>query len=169
MSTQHRTRLRGFTLIETLVYMSVLVLVVGALVTTFLSFDTVLLRNKTERVLTKEAQSGLEFMVQAIRQSDAVNTGLSTFNSSPGTLAITNGATTTRFYVSSGVLMMDQNGVALGPLTSDAVVLESLTFNHQTGSTSELVRVQMTLSAHNNAASTTRAFYGSAVPRGSYE
>jgi type II secretory pathway pseudopilin PulG len=161
--------IHGFTLIETLVYMAVLVIVVGALVTTFLSFNTVLVRNATERVLTKEAQASFEYIVQAIRQSDSVNTGMSTFNTSPGTLALTEGATSTRFYVASGVLMFEQNGVAVGPLTSDAATLESLVFNHQTGSTSELVRVEMTLSSHNTSASTTRTFNSGAVLRGSYE
>ena len=160
---------KGFTLIEVLVYIAVLVIVAGALISTFLSFDTVLIRNKTERVLTQEARMSLELISQSIRDASAVDTGLSTFDASPGVLALTAGATTTRFYVSGGTLMYAVNGVDVGPLTSKAITIQNITFNRQVGSSTELVRVALTLSAHSKTASSTRTFNTSAVLRGSYE
>lgn len=160
---------KGFTLVEMLVYMAVLVLIAGALVTTFLSLNTVLLRNATERTLTHAATVSLERMVRDMRSADTVNTGLSTLGTSPGTLALTDGATTTRFYISSGRLVVSVNGVELGPLTPEEVTVEDLIFQRYVGATTEMVRASLTLSVSSKAASSTRTYYGSGVLRGSYE
>ncbi len=160
---------RGYTLIETLVYIGVFVLVAMALVVTFLSFDTVFLRNNTERIVINEAQTSLEYIAQAIRQADSVNTGLSTFDNPSGVLVLNEGATSTRIYMSGGAVMLEVEGTSVGPLTSDAVTVDAITFNHYVGTITDLVRVSLTLSAQNKAASTTRTFYTSGVLRGSYE
>lgn len=159
----------GFSLVEVMVYIAVTVLVAGALVTTFISLDDVLFRNKTERELTHSASVSLERMTRAIRSADSVNTGLSTLGVSPGALALTESGTTTEFYTSGSSLMLSVNGTELGPLTSDAVTVQSVVFNRYTGSTTEMVRVALTLSAVGKASSSTRTFYTSAVLRGSYE
>jgi len=160
---------RGVTLIETLVYIAVMLVLSGALFLTFFSLDTVLVRNKVERELTDSASVSLERMSRAIRSAGSVNTGLSTLGSSPGALAVQEGTTTTRFYISGNNLMMSVNGVVLGPLTADGVTVESLVFTRYVGVSSEMVRVALTLSSDNPAASSTRTFYTSAVLRGSYE
>lgn len=159
---------RGFTLVEMLVYMSVFMLIASALVITFLSFDTTLIRNKTERVLAQEARVGLEHMLLSIRHADSVDTGLSTLDSSPGELVL-DGDEETRFYVSGGILMMDIDGTTLGPITSDAVTVENITFNYQSNTATDIVRIELTLSSETKAASSTRTFNAGAILRGTYE
>jgi Tfp pilus assembly protein PilW len=160
---------KGFSLIEVMVYLAVTVLLAGALITSFISLSTVLARNATERALTTSAQVSLERMVRTARSAESVNTGLSTLDTSMGALALTESATTTRFYVSGDALMVSVNGTELGPLTSDAVSVEDVVFHRYVASTSEMVRMELTLSAVSKAASSTRTFYSSAVLRGSYE
>ncbi len=163
---------RGFSLIEILIYLAITVMVSLAGVTTFLSLDTVLLRNQTERVLTRAATVSLDRLLHDIREADAVNTGLSTLDVSNGVLALTNTPTTTTFAISGGNLVVSVNGVELGPLTGDDVVVQDVVFSRYVsgGATStELVRVALTLSASSKAASSTKTFYTSAVLRGSYE
>jgi type II secretory pathway pseudopilin PulG len=160
---------KGFSLVEVMVYLAVTVFLAGALVTTFLSLNTVLARNATERALTMGAQVSLERVVRAARSADTVHTGLSTLDSSMGALALTEGATTTRFYVSGDALMLSVNGTDLGPLTSDGVSVEDVVFHRYVASTSEMIRMELTLSAIGKASSSTRTFYSSAVLRGSYE
>jgi type II secretory pathway pseudopilin PulG len=167
MRTSHHNR--GFSLVEVLVYLSVMVLVAGGLITTFLSLDTVFLRNRTDRELMVSASMTLEQMTRAIRNAESINLAGSSFNTSPGALSLTTGATTTRFFISGGGIAVSVNGVELGPLTSDDVTVESLIFTHYIGTTTELVRVELTLSATSSVASSTRAFYTSAVLRGTYE
>lgn len=159
----------GFSLVETVVYLGIIVLVAGALITTFLSLSTTLARNTAERELTHSANASLERIVRDIRSAASVNTGLSTFGTSTGALALLASGTTTRFYIANGNLMVSLNGVELGPLTSEQVTVQSLVFHHYVGSTTDMVRAALTLSATSKAASSTHTFYSSAVLRGSYE
>jgi type II secretory pathway pseudopilin PulG len=167
--SQKRSMTHGFSLVEAMVYIAVLVFVAGALVTTFLSLDTVLLRNKTERELTESARVSLERMVRDMRAADGINTSLSTFGVANGALTLTEGATTTRFYLSGGDVVMSVNGTELGPLTSNNVTVESFFITRFVGTHTEMVRVALTLSASSKAASSTRTYYTSAVLRGTYE
>lgn len=173
MSTRHTTttykHARGFSLIEMLVYFSILVLVSGASVTAYLSLNTVLVRNATERVLTHAADVSLERMVRDIRGADSVNGMASTLGTTPGVLTLVQGATTTLFSIVGGAVHVSVNGVDQGPLTGERVYVDSLTFTEYTGADTDLVRVALQLTASSSASTMTRTFYTSAVMRGSYE
>lgn len=159
----------GYSLVEMLVYLAVLILVMFAGVTTYLSLDTVIVRNQTERTLTSSAQMSFERVVHEIRTAEAVNTGASTFGVSPGVLVLTNGATTTTFSISGSRLIVSRDGTEIGPLTSDDVVVEDMTFTRYAGAVTDMIRVSLTLSANSKSASTTRTYYMSAVLREGYE
>ncbi len=164
-----KNSLTGFSLVEVLVYMAVTVLISLAGVQTYLSLDTVLVRNATERAVNHSATVALERIGREIRSAVSVNTGLSTFDTSPGELTLVYGTTTSRFLVSGNALVLNVNGTDIGPLTSGAVVVENFTVNRYVGTTTELIRVALTLSGNSKAASTTRTYYTSAVLRGTYD
>lgn len=167
MKKQLRTR--GFSLVEMLVYLAVTVFVSTAGVLTYLSLNTVFLRYETERSVNHSAQVALERISHELRGANTVNTSLSTLGTSSSTLALTQGATSTQFSLNGDSLMYTQNGVQRGALTSEDVSVVGFVAHHYVGTTTELVRVSLTLHAANNAASTTRTYYTSAVLRGSYE
>ena len=160
---------RGFSLIEMLVYIAVLVSVTLAGVLTYLSLSTNLVRYETERAMSHAAQVSLERMVRDIREATSIDLGLSTLGTSPGVLTLVSGATTTKFSLSSGNVLLTRNGVDIGPLTNDNVTVNQLLFRRYSGTSTELIRIALTLSASNKAASTTQTFYSSAVLRGTYE
>ncbi|HEX4799200.1 MAG TPA: type II secretion system protein [Candidatus Paceibacterota bacterium] len=160
---------RGFTLIEMLVYIAVFVLISSALVVTFLSFNTTFVRNQTERALTQEARVALDTVIAAVKHADTVDGAQSLLNVSPGILELESGATTTRFYISSGALVYAINGTEIGPLTSNAIVVESVVFQRYVGTTTDMIRMALTLHAESKVASSTRTFYTSAIMRGTYE
>lgn len=171
MKFEHMQRQGGFSLIEVLVYIAVLVLVSTAVVTTYLSLHTVLVRNEMERELTKAAHGVLERFVRDVRAATAINTLERTLSDE---LALDQSiSTTTEYYVASGRMYVDVNDVAEGPLTPEAVVVDSVVFtayDHVGGDIeSEAVRIALTLSINAKEASTTRTFYTSAVLRGTYE
>jgi Tfp pilus assembly protein PilV len=168
LSHVHKTP-HGFSLIEVLIYISVTVLVSLAGVLTYLSLSITMVRNETERAVSHAAQVTLERMVRDIREATSINSVQSTFGASPGVLALVAGATTTEFSLSGGNVILTVNGTDVGPLTSNEVTADQLLFTHYVGTSTELVRVSLTLSASNKAASTTRTYFGSAVLRGSYE
>ena len=64
--------------------------------------------------------------------------------------------------------MAEVNGVSQGRLTENGVTVNALTFNTY-ASTSEMVRVTLTLSIVGKNGTSTRTYYDSAVIRGSYE
>jgi Tfp pilus assembly protein PilW len=163
------TDTHGFSLVEVMVYLAVTVLVTVVAVGTLLSLNVVLLRNETERALTHEASVALERIVREIRAAEGINAGLSTLDASMGRLALDSVSTTTVFSVSSGALQLEVNGTSLGALTSSRVTVEDVIFRRYVNSETELLRIALTLSVSNKAASSTRTFYTSAVPRGSYE
>lgn len=169
LSTPVSFRTRGFTLVEVLVYIAVTVLIATAGVSMFLSLDTVLLRNATERALTHSATVSLERIARDIKVSTGVNTAQSTLGASPGVLSLNQAGTTTVFSVSGGNLIVAVNGTEIGSLTSEGVTVQSLVFTRYAGTVTELVRVALTLSVSSKAASSTRTFYTSAVLRDSYE
>jgi hypothetical protein len=111
----------------------------------------------------------LERIGSEVRSGLSLNTAQSTFGSSPGELTIGYATTTSNFSVSGGKLVFTQNGVVIGPLTSEDVVVESFIVDRFMGTTTELVRVSLTLSGNSKAASTTRTYYTSAVLRGTYD
>ncbi len=164
-----RTSLMGFSLVEMLVYIAVMVSVSLAGVLTYLSLNSGLVRNATERSVNHAAQVALERITRDIRGAVTVNTGLSTLGTTPGVLTLTNNATTTTYSISGGALSLTVNGVSLGALTGSGVTINDFVVNRYVGTSTELVRVKLTLSAVTKAASTTRTYYTSAVLRGSYE
>jgi type II secretory pathway pseudopilin PulG len=169
MSIAPSIQSRGFSLIEVLVYIAVTVFISTAGVLTYLSLNTVLLRQETERSVNHAALVALEKISRDIRGATTVDTAQSSLGTSPSTLVLDAGTSTTGFAVSGGVLVYTRNGVEVGPLTGTDVTIEDFTVNRYTGTSTELVRVSLTLSAENKAASTTRTYYTSAVLRGSYE
>lgn len=161
--------LSGFSLVEMLVYMSVTVVIAGAVVTSFLTLYTTIARNQIQKELNEAAQTSLERIVREVRQSTAIQTGASTFGTSPGVLTLTNGATTTMFSVVNGRLTLTQNGTVLGPLTANGVTITELTFRRYTNSVADLVRVKLTVAVQGREASSTETFYTSSLLRKMYE
>lgn len=154
---------KGFTLIEMLVYIALLLLITSALIMTFLSLDDTLVRNQTERTLTQEASVTLEHLLHHIRRADYV------IDASGNSLELYSVYGTTRYYLSGGIIMVEDASGHTGSLTTDSVSVRELEFTHFIGDNTDLVRVEMKLSAETKAASSTRAYFGSAVLRGSYE
>lgn len=160
---------KGFSLVEILVYIALLIVLLNVAITTLLSLDTVLARNQAERALNNSATITFEKIVRDIRVASSVDSGLSTLGTSPGALVLNQGATTTSFYIATGTVAVSVNGVEKGPLTTNSITIDSLIFTSYSGTNSDLVRIQMTLSVNTQAASSTRTYYTSAVLRSSYD
>ena len=79
----------------------------------------------------------------------ALHISQSSFNTPSGILALysVDGqvSTTTRFYLKNNVLQVDLNGVYSGPLTLAQVSVTNLTFNRLVSTSSEAVKIDMTL------------------------
>lgn len=160
---------RAFSLVEVLIYVAVTTMISLAGVLTYLSLDSALVRHATERGVNHAAQVALERISRELHSASTVDSLSSVLGVSPSVLVLDAGATTTIFSVTGSTLMLTQNGVVLGPLTGNDVIVQDFTVHRYVGTSTEMVRVSLTLSAETKAASTTRTYYTSAVLRGSYE
>jgi Tfp pilus assembly protein PilV len=162
---------RGFTLVETLIYMFLFVVLILGIIN-----STVLLaknyRNiKSVRSIENSAISAMDRMTREIRDASSISSG--TYNVNPGIL-ILNGtdssgtAETLKFYVSNGRVLLDRNGINIGQLTQADANVSSLVFRSISTTTSSAVKIEMTIDNGSSTPYITKNFYGTAILRSSY-
>ncbi len=160
----------GFTLIESIVYIAVLVMTLLVVVFAVAGIGKSYARVRSHQILGRAAAFSLERLSREIRFASSVDTVQSSFGVSPGivVLSFTNPARTLKVYAENGTLKMDEDGVYIGDLTSSKVYVSSFIVRRfQTGE-SEGIRIETTLQASDGKATTTESFYTTAVMRGSY-
>ena len=165
------TNYRGFSLVEVIVYVAILVVVSTIAVGTLLLIQSSLAEIRVTRSLSSAASLSMERMTRVIRDASATNFGASTFNSSPGVLSISGSETPPeahRFFV-QGFQLIYEHGVSPPvSITPSNVLVTSLIFRSTTTPNSEGVRIELTLETSSGRATTSQKFYGSAVLRGAY-
>lgn len=166
--TFHTTQ-RGFSLIEMLVYIALLVLLSGAVITSIFSLSDVFQRNTHERELADAAVLTLERISREARAATGFNLGASQFDTSPGAVALVDGPTTTVFSVSGDRMEVAVNGVTEGVLTPEHIAVENVIYSRLQSTSTEALRIALTLSIAEATASTTMTFYTTSVLRNSYE
>lgn len=158
-------KIKGFSLVESLVYIAILavmtVVVISILSSTARSYNTF----RLTRSINSSAITSLERMTREIKSADSISVGESTFGSHPGKLKINIGSATREFYIDSGSLKIKEDGSDKGALTRDNVFVDNLVFRSIDNGTSNAIRIEMTLSAEHNNSTTTKKFYSLAVLR----
>lgn len=158
---------RGFTLVEMLVYVAILIMVAIASISFIISLDRLVTQYRIETALYRSGSSALEQVLVGIRQADsfdALNSVLE--NNYAGALALTNGASSTIFELDNGQLNLIIDGDNYGSITSNEVtVTEFVVFRHGT-SIGDLVRVRLSLSVTIGDATKNITLYAGGVIRG---
>ncbi|MDZ4284443.1 MAG: hypothetical protein U1A28_01300 [Patescibacteria group bacterium] len=160
---------RGFLLIETLVYLSVLLAISLVIVGTFLSQRSVFGQARAHHILTQAAESSLERMVFEIENAVQVDVAGSVFGSHPGSLTVSTDAGTRAFYLDGSQLRVREDGVDAGPLTPPSASVQELIFTHYQNAHTEAVRISLRLHIEDRFASTTETFTTMTLLRNSYE
>lgn len=150
-SMLHALCSRGFTLVETILYIFVLTIIVSittlSVTTSFKFFEEI----KSNRNIIDSSVVAMERISREIKQADSVDSVSSVFGTSPGSLYIStteSGTTYTRsFAVSGGEIVLSQNGTVVGSLTSsNNVTINSLIFYRIVTSRGDAIRVVLTVS-----------------------
>ena len=166
---KHLQHKRGFTLIEMLVYIAVLVLIAAVFVTSLASLVRTQSNIAMHRTVLRTTTMVTDRIVRDIRNADSVDEGASVLGISPGQLALVMDASDTVTYsLNNGVLEVAENGGAGSALTASAVSVTSLIFSKHTLGESEGVRVELTYTVDTGRASTTKSVTAFGVLRGSY-
>ena len=168
---------RGFALVEMIVYISIMVIILIAIVNVVI---TVTRTNKVSFVeynIKNSAISGLEEMTKEIRNAKSINYIQSVFSpSTNGVLSLNTidslgNNETVKFYLENQILMVDISGVSTstgGILTTKDVKVLSLIFTPINTTNSKAVKIEMVLSGSSGGFVKDDDFYSTVVLRGSY-
>lgn len=165
-------KVRGFTLIEMLVYVSIIagvfVMVLSGMISLYHSSQEA----RISRAMNLSASVALERMTREIREAKSILVASSTLTTTPGTLVIkTDNASTTGWYykfnLATSTIFITANAASTS-ITSSDVDITDLRFWRIVATNSEAVRIKLSVT---DAASTTpvRTFYSTVVLRESYQ
>lgn len=159
---------KGFSLIEMIVYVSILSVIFVIVVNTLLIVSRSYSSIKISLDINNSATVSVERMIREIRKANSVNLAQSTLDSNPGRLVLntTDDAglpLIVDFYLEDDTLKLKEGGVFSGDLT-DGVDVTNLVFRSISNGTSEAIKIEMELSN----GSKNKIFYNTAVLRGSY-
>lgn len=154
--THYALRSDGFTLVETLVYITIIAMVVVA----FVSFSISVSNSRNKAYVVQEVQANarttLDLISQRIRAAVGVNTGSCTFGSDPGVLSLamaeeTENPTIIDLDQDNGSLQITQGLGDPVLITSNKVKVTNLVFTNLTPLTvdRENIRVEITLEYDN--------------------
>lgn len=160
---------KGFTLVEMLVYLAVLIILAGGALTLVFLLGEQFAQLRTDQLVTKSAQATLENMLYTVRTSDTVSLAYTTLQTNPGALYLIQGTTTHQYALVGGRVVYTKNAIAQGPLTSDRVRVDELRFFAYDNANTQMVRIELSLTAVLANATTTKTFSSSATLRGSYD
>src|SRR3989344_3109229 len=141
--------MRGYTLLEIVVYVSILAVVAVLVVGSILSIYQAFAKTRVERRLALNGDVALETIIRDVRAAESFDAGISVFGTNPGVLQINIGGPTEN-------------------LTSSDVSVTNLIFYATSTDNSKMIRVEFTLEAGSGKFQKTKNFYGSAVMRGAY-
>jgi type II secretory pathway pseudopilin PulG len=173
-SNRKTTRISsGFTLIETIIFVTVLAFLSVVIVNTLLSLTRSWAYIRTEQKLSYSAAGVLERIIREVRNARSIDIANSVFDANPGTLALntvdaSGNPTVLTFKMASSTLSLQQTGVASSPLVDQSVAVPTLVFRHITTKESEAVKIEMTLSDSYQNVSLSENFYTTASVRDEY-
>lgn len=148
---QKMNKKSGYTLVELIIYVSILSAVSFLIINTVLSFNKSYQNVLVLRRLDHSAIDVMERVTREIRSSRQIDNANSSFGSSPSVLSLisrTDGVNkTTKFYLEEGVVKIDVNDEFLGPLTSGKVSVTNLIFNVVNTSVSSAIKIDLELTS----------------------
>jgi type II secretory pathway pseudopilin PulG len=164
---------KGMTLVELIIYMSMLVLLLGAIIQSVLMLSTHYRAVRNTRDLE---DSGINVMDRIVREARSATDVLPIAGGSFATTtfittdSVTGLSTTTSFYVVSNKLHISENGVDLGPLTKESVRVIGFDVKLIQNSNSKAIKIDVSLlSDEATPAIIAKNFYNTVVIRGSYQ
>lgn len=173
MITSFKKNSKGFSLIEMLVYISMLVIMLLLIVQMISSILKTERTSASARRIESSAIFALDRIGREIRNAESVD-ATSVLNTTSGSLVLNslNASGTpviSEFSLISGVLHLKTNGVDTGALTRSNVTVTQLKFNLLTSSTTEAVKIELKLDSGTSTTYRTETFYSTVVLRGTYD
>lgn len=155
--------MRGFTLIETIFYVSIITIITSVLLLTVLNNLAAYNKSESQQNMFQNAHDALNAIMQDVRYAKSVYTPTSALDADTGQLSLETalgaptGETTTfvDFYLDNGVIYQKKEGDAALALTSDRVVIEKLRFTDLTSGARHSIGVEINGHINTDAGSAT--------------
>lgn len=157
---------RGFSLVEMLVYIAILLIVSTASVTFMISLNDFVSQYRVETALYRSSTSAMEQILVALRQADSYDAIGSVTADADGVLSIANGATSTVIARNTDELELTIDGVVYGNMLADSVDVTSFYVYEYAVGEGNMVRVRLSLTATVNGVTKDITLYGGSVIRG---
>lgn len=170
---QFTNRLRGFTLVEMIVYAAVLGIIAVLSINSMLAMTRAFTDLRVSRDLNSSATALFERLTRDIRGAYDIDAAQSTFGAHPGRLMLdtkdSGGANTTiEYYVTGNRVNIREGGVDQGSIMTTGTSVTSFVVRQLTNTNTKAVKVEATISATRANITKTRNFYTTVVLRGTY-
>jgi hypothetical protein len=164
---------KGTSLVETVVYTSLLAVLATVAVTSLLLLNRSLQNIVISRIVDDASQEIMEKVIREIRFANSVDVAKSTLSVNPSVLVLDSTTslgvpTEVEFSLSGNTLVIKRDDVLLGPLTPNQVEINEVIFDHIVTPESEAVKVSIVLIGQKNAVYIEERFNTTVVLRGSY-
>ena len=161
---------KGFSILEMLIYISILVLLLGVIMSITVSVVRSQRSVKAAKSIENSAIMSMERIDREVRQTDNINGTSSILDSSPGKLVLesidsSGNPRTIEFYLSSGTIYMKENDVVLGAISQTDAVVTSLAFHLLTNLNARGIKTEMTIESGTSTYYRSGNFYSSVTLR----
>lgn len=168
-----KKRKKGFSLVEMMVYISILTPLVGVLVSSLRAIVVTYRHIKVMRTIETSALTTLERITREIKNGESITAAKSVFGTASSSITIVGkntleAAKTSYIYVQNGVINIREDGVEKGQLTSSSTQVTNFTLRLIDQSDSDAVKIEISLQAGTGDFIKNETFYSTAVLRGSY-
>lgn len=150
-----RKNKKGFTLVETLIYVTI----IGVVVSSFISFGVSISNSRNKTYVVEEVQANarvaFELISRTIRSASGVNISTSIFNTDPGVLSLSmdnslKNPTIIKLDQDNGVLQIQEGLNPPVAFTSNEVKISNLVFSNLSSGNRENISIDMTVEYSNN-------------------
>lgn len=159
---------KGFSLIEMLIYISLLAIVGVLIINSMLYLAPSYNSLKVTRDINNAAVATIERITREVRSARNVDTINSIFEESEGKIVLNTATSTVSMYLSNGRVYLQEGVQSPSPLTRGNIIVTGLVFEHFVGTQSEVVQLSITIEGNERTFVKNETFYTSAVLRNLY-
>lgn len=160
---------KGFSLVEMVIYIAILVMMLAIIIQVLLSIMGSNRIVRAVRNIETSAVTALSRMGREVRRAESIDLVSSTLGTHPGVLSLdgeSDGvAYSVDFYLADGRLRLKENEVDVGALTQASSTVTNLVFSRFSATDTEGVKIQMTIESGTSTAYRIETFYSSILLR----
>ena len=147
--------IKGFTLIELIIYIAIIGIIVSGFISYFLSVGGIRNKNYSVSTVQSNGRNAMQIMERKIHEAQSVSVPSSGASSTVLVLISSGGNASTTFSILNGVLFMKETGVATTTITDNKITISNLTFTNLSPVSSRAnIHIEMTINYNVGAGDT---------------